>query len=129
VVLVQGSIIDSAVFHLKKLLKETPDDERIYATLGKCYALIGNVKDAISCGMKALNIMPMKADAYIGPSLEKDLMEIYILTNNYNLALDKMEYLLSIPSWLGIGYLSINPLYDKLRSLPRFQKIVFAGYK
>ncbi len=120
---------DSAVFHLKKLLKETPDDERIYATLGKCYALIGNVKDAISCGMKALNIMPVKADAYLGPSLEQDLMEIYTLTNNYNLALDKMEYLLSIPSWLGIGYLSIDPLYDNLRSLPRFQKIISAGYK
>ncbi|MDP4222156.1 MAG: tetratricopeptide repeat protein [Bacteroidota bacterium] len=120
---------DSAVFHLKKLLMETPDDERIYATLGKCYALIGNVKDAISCGMKALNIMPIKADAYLGPGLEQDLMEIYILTNNYNLALDKMEYLLSIPSWLGIGYLNNNPLYDKLRSLPRFQKIISAGYK
>jgi tetratricopeptide (TPR) repeat protein len=114
---------------LKKLLKETPDDERIYATLGKRHALIGNVKDAISCGMKALNIRPIKADAYLGPSLEQDLMEIYILTNNYNLALDKMEYLLSIPSWLGIGCLSINPLYDKLRSLPRFQKIVSAGYR
>jgi adenylate cyclase len=120
---------DSAILHLKKQLKETPDDERIYATLGKCYALNGNVKDAISCGMKAIDIMPVKADAYLGPGLEEDLMEIYILTNNYNLALDKMEYLLSNPSWLGIGYLSINPLYDKLRSLPRFQKIVSAGYK
>ena len=120
---------DSAVIFLKKLLEETPDDERIYATLGKCYALTGNVKDAISCGMKALNIMPVRTDAYLGPGLEKDLMEIYILTNNYDLALDKMEYLLSIPSWLSIGYLSSSPLYDKMRSLPRFQKILSAGYK
>lgn len=120
---------DSAILHLKKLLKETPDDERIYTTLGKCYALIGNVKDAISCGMKALDLMPVRADAYLGPGLEEDLMEIYVLTNNYNLALDKMEYLLSSPSWLGQGYLSSNPLYDKLRSMPRFQKIFSAGYK
>lgn len=120
---------DSAVFQLKQMLKETPDDERIYTTLGKCYALIGNVKDAISCGMKAINLMPVRADAYIGPILEQGLMDIYILTNNYDLALDKMEFLLSTPSWLGIGHLNINPLYDKLRNMPGFQKIVSSGFR
>ena len=50
--------------------------------------------------------------------------EIYIITGNYDLALDKIEYLLSIPSWLSKGDLQINPIYDNLRGLKRFQKII-----
>jgi hypothetical protein len=51
-------------------------------------------------------------------------LEIYIFTSNFDLALDKIEHLLSIPSLLGPGDLLINPIYDNLRDLPRFQKIV-----
>jgi hypothetical protein len=50
-------------------------------------------------------------------------MEIYIFTGNYDLALDKIEYLISIPSKLSVGILMVDPVFDNLRSLPRFQKI------
>jgi len=120
---------DSAIVHLKEKITEDPNDDRYYATIGKCYALIGNKQEAINCGRKAVDLKPLKLDAWQGVVKEQDLMEIYILTGNYDLALDKIEYLLSIPSHLHKGDLSIDPIYDLLRDLPRFQKILKTEYK
>ena len=114
---------DSTITSLKQKIKEIPDDDRFYPPLGKCYAFQGNVKEAIEFGEKAVNLKSIKLDAYQGGIKEQDLMEIYIFTGNYDLALDKIEYLLSIPSWLSVGILMIDPVFDNLRSLPRFQKI------
>jgi TolB-like protein len=115
---------DSAIVHLLRKIKDTPDDDRLFSTLGKCYALSGKDKEAIAYGEKAVDLKPIKLDAYQGVSKEQDLMEIYILTGNYDKALNKIEYLLSIPSWMSIGQLIIDPLYDNLRSLPRFKEII-----
>jgi len=115
---------DSAIMHLKEKLNEDPIDDRYYATLGKCYAFTGNNKEAIACGKKAADLKPIKLDAFQGAAKEQDLMEIYIITANNDLALDKIEYLLSIPSWLSVKSLTIDPIFDNIRSLPRFQKII-----
>jgi tetratricopeptide (TPR) repeat protein len=115
---------DSAITHLKGEIKEISNDDRLYSTLGKCYAFNGNVGEAITCGQKAIDLKPIKLDAYQGAAKEQDLMEIYIFTGKYELALDKIEYLFSIPSWLSTGDLLIDPIFDNLRRLPRFQKII-----
>jgi TolB-like protein/Flp pilus assembly protein TadD len=120
---------DSAITILKEKLKETPNDERYYATLGKCYALIGNDEEAISCGKRAVELKPIKLDAWQGVVKEEDLMEIYILTGNYDMALNKIEFLISTPSALSVGELMIDPLFDNLRNLPRFQKIIDSAQK
>jgi TolB-like protein len=115
---------DSTITYLKQKIKEIPNDDRFYPPLGKCFAFIGNVKEAIACGIKAVNLKPVKLDAYQGGIKEQDLMEIYIFTGNYDLALDKIDYLLSNPSWLSVGILMVDPVFDNLRGLPRFQKII-----
>ena len=120
---------DSAILHLKEKIMEMPDDDRLYATLGKCFAFSGDVEEAIACGQKAVDLKPVKLDFYQGVAKEQDLMEIYIFTGQYDNALDKIEYLLSVPSWLSFGKLTIDPVFDKLRSLPRFQKIIENAHK
>jgi TolB-like protein len=120
---------DSAIIYLKEKINRNPNDERLWATLGKCYAFIGNNKKAIECGRKAVDLKPVKLDYFQGIAKEQDLMEIYVLTGNYDQALDKIEHLLSVPSWLSIGKLIIDPVYDNLRGLPRFQKIVNSARK
>ena len=73
---------------------------------------------------KAVSIMPIKKDALNGVIKEQDLMEIFVLTGNYDQALNKIEYLLSVPSWLSVEKLMIDPLFENLRSLQRFQNII-----
>jgi tetratricopeptide (TPR) repeat protein len=114
----------SAILFLKEKINRNPNDERFWATLGKCYAFKGDIKEAIDCGKKAIELKPVKFDYFQGIAKEQDLMEIYIYTGKYDLALDKIEHLLSVPSWLSKGKLMIDPVFDKLRNLPRFQKIV-----
>jgi len=42
----------------------------------------------------------------------------------YDSALDQIEYLLSIPSWFSVPLLRLDPRYDPLRKLPRYQKLL-----
>jgi tetratricopeptide (TPR) repeat protein len=120
---------DSAITELNKKILEFPNDERYYATIGKCYAFVGNSKEALNYGEKAIDLKPMKRDAWQGVVKEQDLMDIYIFTGEFDFAMDKMEYLLSIPSRLHKSDLSINPIYDCLIKLPRLQKILKTEYK
>ena len=120
---------DSAITILREKLEEKPNDERYYATLGKCYAFIGDNKEAISCGEKAIALKPVKLDAWQGIVKEQDLMEIYIFTKNYDIALEKIELLLSTPSELSLGELMIDPIFDSLRSLVHFQKIIDSTHR
>jgi hypothetical protein len=39
-------------------------------------------------------------------------------------AIDQLEYLLSIPSTLNVGFLREHPFWDPLRDHPRFQALL-----
>ena len=49
---------------------------------------------------------------------------IYTIVGEYELAIDELEYLLSIPSWCSIKYLKADPIFAPLQELPRFKKLV-----
>jgi hypothetical protein len=46
------------------------------------------------------------------------------MLGEYDAALDQIEYLVSIPSWLSVPLLRLDPRWDPLRSHPRFQKLL-----
>jgi hypothetical protein len=56
------------------------------------------------------------------------LVRIYIPVGEPEKALDHLEPLLKIPSYLSPGWLKINPNFDPMSKKPRFQKLV-AGSK
>ncbi len=70
---------------------------------------------------KAVELKPIKLDAWQSAVKEQDLMEIYIFTGVMNL-LSMIEDHLSIPSALKKSELSLNPVFDQLRDLARFQR-------
>ena len=114
---------DSAIAFLLKKQTRMADDYRFYASLGKCYALAGNEQLAIQNGKKAIELLPITLDAFQGPDYERNLAEIYIMLNKYDLAMDKIEMLLSIPSNLSVGWMMADPFYEPIRNLPRFKKL------
>jgi TolB-like protein len=120
---------DSAIFELNVKVREFPADDRFYAALGYAYAFKGEKEKATENAQKAVRLKPLKLDAWQGFEKEVDLAKIYILTGEYDLAMDKIEYLLTIPGELSVPLLKIDPAYDKLRELPRFQKILTTGYQ
>jgi len=61
----------------------------------------------------------------VGPCREEDLAFIYTLVGEYDLALDKLEYLLSIPSQtMSVPMLRLDPRWDALRSHPRYESLL-----
>jgi tetratricopeptide (TPR) repeat protein len=120
---------DSAITELKSKIRENPDDDRYYAAIGYAYAYRGDNKNALENARKATELKPIKLDAWQGYEKQKDLAAIFVLTGNYDLAMDKAEYLLTIPGDFSAAMLKIDPICDPLRALPRFQKILKTEYK
>jgi TolB-like protein len=128
-ILMSRMYADSAINELNIKIRKYPDDDRFYAALGYAYAYKGEKEKAIKSAQEAVKLKPMKMDAWQGFVKENDLADIYILTGEYDQAMDKIEYLLTIPGDLSVPLLRIDPVYDKLRNLPRFQKILTTEYK
>ena len=91
-------------------------------------AYLGRKEEAIREGERAVTLLPMGKDAFVGPYLQHQLARIYILVGESEKALDSLEPLLRIPYCLSPGWLKIDPNFDPLRDNPRFRKLV-AGAK
>ena len=72
-----------------------------------------------------IKLFPVSKDAMIGPYRVEDLAFIYTLVGEYDLALDQIEYLLSIPSLtMSVPILQLDPRWDPLRDHPRYKEII-----
>jgi TolB-like protein len=115
---------DSARMILESELVSRPDDHRIHSALGFAYAGLGRKQDAIREGIRGVELYPVSKDAYFGPQRVDDLADIYVMVGQYDEALEQFEYLLSIPYGFSVEWLRLDPRYDPLRDLPRYQKLV-----
>jgi TolB-like protein/class 3 adenylate cyclase/Flp pilus assembly protein TadD len=114
----------SAKTLLEKMVMEHPDDPRYHSSLGIAYAGIGQKKEAIREGKKAVKLLPMSKDAAYGIPYVHDLAVIYTMTSEYDLALNQIEYLLSVPSWLSVAWIEMDICFAPLRTLPRYRELL-----
>jgi tetratricopeptide (TPR) repeat protein len=118
------ALYESALNLLEKELKERPDDDRVHSSLGMVYAGLGRKEEAIRQGKLGLELVPVSKNAVIGPFRVEDLAFIYVLVGEHDAALDRIEYLLSIPSWFSVQLLRLDPRWEPLREHPRFQALL-----
>ena len=88
---------ESARVVIEDQLKEQPDDTRLFSALGLVLAGLGKKDEAIKEGKRATELLPITKEAWRGWHRELDLAKIYTMVGEYDLAIDKLEYLLSIP--------------------------------
>ncbi|MHC5108907.1 MAG: protein kinase domain-containing protein [Planctomycetota bacterium] len=116
---------ESARVLLEDKARNRPDDHRIHSSLGIVYAGLGRKEDAIRHGKRGLALFPVQKDAMLRPHREEDMALIYTMVGELDLALDRLEYLLSVPSQLiSIQLLRIDPRWDALRDHPRYQSLM-----
>ena len=115
---------DKAITNLNEKIIEYPNDPRFYTTLGLIYARLGKNKDAVEAGSEATRILSISKDAMFGPTFEKSLSSIYSIIGEKNIALEKIEFLSSIPSGFHYGELLSDPSFDSIRNEPRFQEVL-----
>jgi serine/threonine protein kinase/tetratricopeptide (TPR) repeat protein len=115
---------DSARILLEKIVKKRPDSASVHSGLGYAYAGLSRKEEAIREGELASELYPISKDAFSGPDYVYHLAEIYVMVGEYEKAIDKIEYLLSIPSRISVPILRLDPTWDPLREHPRFKQIL-----
>ena len=110
--------------YLETVLAERPDDYRLFASLGMTLAGLGRQEEAVAAGRKALEMMPIEKDVYIGHQLLLDLAVSYARLGMVEEALEALDRLLSIPAKFSVRLLEIDPRWDGLRDHPRYREIV-----
>ncbi|MHC4205002.1 MAG: protein kinase domain-containing protein [Planctomycetota bacterium] len=109
---------------LEAKVKELPEDSRFHSYLGIVYAGLGLKDDAMREGELATELLPVSKEAWRGTFRAENLALIYMMVGEYDKAIEKLEFLLGIPSELTVPLLRLDPAWDPLRDHPRFKKLV-----
>ncbi len=115
---------DSARILLEKQLQTDSGNYNLHSQLGQAYAGLGRKSEAIREGKKGVELGAANKVADDSLSALKNLAHIYVMAGEYDLALDQLEYLLSIPSDLSVSLLRLDPTWAPLRNNPRFKKLL-----
>lgn len=114
-------------------VREDPNVAQRHAQLGLIYAYMQKKEDAIRESRRAVELEPETQDAFHGPQFAANLALVYSLLAKEEQAITLIERLLSTPGAvtgsddscsITLADLRLRPVWDALRSDPRFQKIL-----
>jgi tetratricopeptide (TPR) repeat protein len=108
----------------EKALRESPNDASRHVTLGFILAGIGQKNAAIAEGKRAVELLPESQDAFDGPKMNVHLAQIYAWTGENDQALELLDRSLNTPNGVTVPFLRLDPMWDPLRSDPRFQALI-----
>ncbi len=103
---------------------ENPGDPFARGTLAWANALAGQKDAAIRHGQAGVDFFPISKDAMYGPAVMNNLAAVYAWVGEVEQSLDKIEYLLSIPSLSSIHNYRIDPRFRSLWDHPRFKALL-----
>jgi serine/threonine-protein kinase len=115
---------EKAYIVLENELHQRPDDASLHSALGLAYAGLGMKEEAVHEGELGAELLPVSQDAVRGPWRKQELARIYTMAGEQDAALDQIEELLSMPSWLSVPLLENDPRWDPLREHPRYKEII-----
>ena len=115
---------DEARNILETRIREQPEDARLHTSLGITYAGLGRREDAIHEGKVGVKLLPVTKEAWRGLYRVEDLANIYVMSGEFDLAIDQLDFLLSVPGEMSIPLLKLDPAWDPLRNHPGFKKLI-----
>jgi eukaryotic-like serine/threonine-protein kinase len=119
----EATYLDSARAILESQVRALPDEGSFHAQVGIVYAYMGRTNDAIREGETAVRLLPVSKEAYRGANLVTALALIYATAGRRAEALDRLEYLMSVPAQISRPVLRSDPRWAPLRGDPRFERL------
>ena len=110
---------------LEQIVRDQPKYAAALCALGVVDAALGNKKDAIREGERAVELTPTTESAIDGAMFIQYLAVIYAWTGENDRAIERLGQAVKLPgSHVTYGNLRLNPFWDPLRGDPRFDNIV-----
>jgi TolB-like protein len=100
---------------VERALRNRPDDADLHSALARALAGLGMKADAIAEATKAVALLPVTDDALSGPERIADLAKVYARVGETQLAAERVQALLAMPSLLSPAMLKIDPAWDAVR--------------
>ena len=118
---------EEAKGRLVAVLETRPDDAGLLSALATTYAGLGRNEDALREGYRAVELRPIAQDAVGGPDAALSLAQVLAWTGNHEGALKLLGDLVKTPFGPDYGMLKLSPMWDELRSDPRFDQLLAAA--
>ena len=127
--------LQQASRELAAQLKDQADNWSLIDELALVEALLGHKEEALRLADKAIALLPISKDAMDGPGQWEILARVAAITGERDRALSALEKILPLPyeSLLAMNLpltpalLRLDPMFDQIRSLPRFQRLAEGG--
>jgi len=101
-----------------------PEHARTIAVLAQVDAGLGQKELALQEAQHAIDLMPISKDIYDGALVLEGLAQVYTWSGEPDRAIEVLQKLVSIPSYINYARLKFHPLWKPLRGNPKFEKIV-----
>jgi TolB-like protein/Tfp pilus assembly protein PilF len=115
---------DSARVAFERQLSARPDDDNILTQLAFAWAGLRDKEKAYDYINRATKVMPLSRDALSGSAALENKAIIKGLFGETDEALDILQRLLDIPSFVTPAALRVNPMIAPVRKNPRFEKMI-----
>jgi len=110
---------------LQSLRTSDADDVELADSFSLIYACLGEREAALREARRAVELNAR--DAYKKPAEERNLVQVQILVGDNDAALAALPHLLQVPNGFTTADLRYDPLWDPLRSDPRFKALLAGG--
>jgi tetratricopeptide (TPR) repeat protein len=109
---------------VKKGVDEAPEEAGRHAQFAMILACLGEKDVALKEAKRATELLPESKDAFEGPAMTENLAQVHAILGDANPAIDILDGLLTRPSTVTVEMLKLNPVWDHIRSNPRFAELL-----
>jgi serine/threonine protein kinase len=118
------SSFQNARAYFEKQLIEHPNDPALLSALSVADAGAGRKEDALREARWVVELVPVSRDAVDGMRWANELAQICAWVGESEAALDLLSDLVKLPGGPNYGELRFDPVWERIRTAPRFQEIM-----